>query len=174
MSFQIIRINLILAVIAVLMAGLLMLLWPLLVQTVPELRSLPEWIGSSRMRKGREWNSAGYWRRSCWLAAPKSGSAHELLQGRITLRQAVGSVRYLYEALLSNGPKRLPGVTAEVKYGRHVLASARAQQGYFPTRFSRCAVNRLEAELEVLLAGPGGWIPEINPEDIPELRSLSP
>jgi hypothetical protein len=174
MSFQIIRINLILTVIAVLIAGLFMLLWPLLVQLVPELRSLPESYRQLNDAEMKEMELSRLLEAELLVGRIQIRVAHELLQGQITLRQAVGIVRYLNEALLSNGPKRLPGVTAEVKYGRQVLAWARAQQGDFPTRFSPRAVNRLEAELEELLAGPEGWIPEINPEDIPELRSVSP
>jgi len=149
------------------------LLWPF--QVDPGLGQLPEWYRKYQEEKSKEAEINRKLGRPLVVSPIKNRVTHELLQGqtRTSLRQAVGVFRYLHEAPQFELTIELPGATPEEKYGRNVLVWVRVVQSRFPGGFSLRVVERLEAELQKLLAGPGGWIPEVKPEEIPELRSLS-
>jgi len=160
-------------VIAGLTALLFVLLWALAVQLDLSLERLPEWYREYREAKRREETLDRLGGLHSLNIQIKSRVTHELLQGQTSLRQAVGIFRYLYKAGPFDSTNWLRGASPEEKYGRNVLLWARTQQRYHPTRFSLGVVERLEAELQELLAGLGGWIPDVNPETIPELCSAS-
>jgi hypothetical protein len=164
---------LVLTVIVGLSVSLLVLQWGRLASLDLGLVGLPEWYRQylEEINKEAEIKRKGGLQ---LLVFPiKNRVTRELLQGQTSLRQAVGIFRYLHETPPFDPTIALPGATPAEKYGRNVLMWARVEQRYFPTRFSFWVVERLEAELQQLLAGPRSWIPEVKGEEIPELRSLS-
>jgi len=163
----------ILTVIVGLTVGLLVLLSRWLVPLDPGLGRLPDWY-----RQYREAEMIGaeidrLLRPEVLASLVKARVARKLVEGQITLRQAVGIFRYLHEALPLESTKWLPGANPEEKYGRNILGLVRAEHRYFPATVPLIVVERLEAELQKLLAGPDGWIPEVSPETIAELYSAS-
>jgi len=170
MSFPI-RFILTLTLIAGLTAGLFVLLWALVVRLDPGLACLPELYRQYQEAKGREAEIDGKGRPQGLAFHIKNRVTRELLQDQMTLRQAVGIFRYLHEAPPFDPATWLPGASPEEKNGRNVLLWARREQKDFPKSVSLRLVERLEAELQELLAGPGGWIPDVSPEAIPELCS---
>jgi hypothetical protein len=164
---------LILTVIIGLTVGLLVLLSRWVVPLDPGLGRVPEWYRQIREEEKRGAKIDRLLRPQVLASLIKARVARKLVEGQITLRQAVGINRYLHEALPLESMKWLPGDTPEEQYGRNVLASVRAEHRYFPATVPMDVVERLEAELQKLLAGPGGWILEVSPETIAELCSAS-
>jgi hypothetical protein len=168
-----IRLILNLTIIVGLTAGLFVLVAACVVQLEPGLGHLPEWYRDYQEAKSKEAEIKRKGRPQLLVFHIKNRVTRELLQGKMTLRQAVGIFRYLHEAPPFDPTIWLPGASREEKYGRNVLESARMEQRCLSTRFSLCVVEHLEAELRELLAGQGGWIPDVNPATIPELSSAS-
>jgi len=170
MTFPI-RFILILTVIAGLAAGLFVLVPVGVVQLDLDLVHLPEWYRQCQegKRKREEMEEAGKpMLRALYI---KNRVTCELVDGRMTLRQATSIFRYLHETPPVDHTGMFPGATPEEQYGRNVLMWARAEQSIYPKRVAVRVVERLEAELQELLAGPGGWITEVSPEAISELWS---
>jgi len=168
-----IRLILNLTVIVGLTALLLVLLSVWVVQLDLGSGQLPEWYRQFQEAKERETEIDRLGVPNSLVFHIKKRVTHELLGGQTTLRQAVGIFRYLHAAPPFDPSTWFPGASPEEKNGRNVLLWARLEQSRCPTLFSLRAVERLEAELQELLAGPGGWIPDVSPATIPELSSAS-
>jgi hypothetical protein len=170
MTFPI-RFILILTAIAGLVAGLLVLVPVGVVQLDLDLAHLPEFYRQCQEAKQKREEMEEEGKPMLRAIYIKNRVTRQLVGGHMTLRQATSIFRYLHETPPVDHSWIFPGATPEEKYGRNVLVWARTEQSFYPKRVAVGVVERLEAELRELLAGPGGWIPEVSPDAIPELLS---